>query len=186
MDLNLTNVTLRCESADGTAFEPYGKIIRRPDDEKADLAAGAVESWSLPFEAGAAPQIMFNRYYDKGREFSVMEKHQQVTQCFFPLGGVPYIMVVGIEDQQGNDFGPKDVRAFYIEGNHGVMLWRNVWHSLARFPVGSNFIDLAFITDRETQSEIEHHLAGGEKPAKTDFIDFATSHQTRFLVLDPD
>ncbi|UYO92838.1 ureidoglycolate lyase [Pollutimonas sp. M17] len=177
-------MTLRCESADDASFAPYGRIVRRPENVAASLASGAVESWSLPFESGTPPQVMFNRYHDKGREFSVMEKHLQVTQCFFPLGGTPFIMVVGIDGHDGS-FSPEDVRAFHIEGNHGVLLWRNVWHSLARFPVGADYIDLAFITDCGTQREIERHLAGGPKPTQTDFIDFERTHQTRFLVRDP-
>ncbi len=178
-------ITLPCQPADDDAFAPYGRIVRRPENTVATLASGAVESWSLPFESGSPPQVMFNRYHDKGREFSVMEKHLQVTQCFFPLGGVPYIMVVGRDRPDDHTFGPQQVKAFYIEGNHGVLLWRDVWHSLARFPVGADYIDLAFITDRHTQTEIEDHLAGGPKPIQTAFIDFRDTHQVSFLVNDP-
>ncbi len=178
-------VMLHCETADDASFAPYGRIVRRPENTAANLASGAVESWDLPFESSSQPQIMFNRYHDKGRNFSVMEKHLQVTQCFFPLGGTPYIMVVGVDSAEDEGFTPRQVKAFYIEGNHGVLLWRNVWHSLARFPVGADFIDLAFITDRDTQSEIERHLAGGDKPAQTAFIDFQKTHQTVFTVCDP-
>ena len=179
-------LVLRCETADDDSFSPYGRIVRRPENIAASLASGAVESWRLPFESTSPPQIMFNRYHDKGRSFSVMEKHLQVTQCFFPLGGVPYIMVVGLEKPDDQAFTPQEVKAFYIDGNHGVLLWRNVWHSLARFPVGAEYIDLAFITDDDTQSEIERHLAGGPKPQQTAFIDFEETHQTSFLVSDPD
>lgn len=187
MDSSSANtVVLGCEAADDDAFSPYGRIVRRPDNIAASLASGAVESWRLPFESASPPQIMFNRYHDKGRNFSVMEKHLHVTQCFFPMGGVPYIMVVGIDQPDGETFTPKDVKAFYIDGNHGVLLWRNVWHSLARFPVGAEYIDLAFITDDDTQSEIEHHLAGGPLPKKTAFIDFQKTHQTCSQVSDPD
>lgn len=183
---NLKTVTLRCEIAVDDTFAPYGRLIRRPDSIPANLASGAVESWRLPFESASPPQIMFNRYHDKGRSFSVMEKHLRVTQCFIPLGGVPYIMVVGVDQPDGKTFTPQEVKAFYIEGNQGVLLWRNVWHSLARFPVGAEFIDLAFITDDDTQEEIERHLAGGRKPLHTAFIDFHETHQTGFLVRDPD
>lgn len=184
--MSAKQVVLRCEIADEGSFAPYGSIVKRPDNTAAKLAAGAVESWRLPFEAGSAPEIMFNRYHDKGRSFSVMERHLHVTQCFFPLNGVPYIMVVGIDSGKDQPITPQDVKAFYVPGNHGVLLWKNVWHSLARFPVGADYIDLAFITDEDTQSEIEGHLAGGPRPQRTDFIDFEKTHQTRFLVSDPE
>lgn len=199
----MNTITLQYEYPTDESFAPYGRIVRRPDHAQPNLASGAVESWSLPFESGSKPLVMFNRFHDKGREFSVMEKHQQVTQCFFPLGGTPYIMVVGVaSDGQDRDdsetvaigsaadesvpgaFAPEHVRAFYIEGNHGVLLWRNVWHSLARYPVGADYIDLGFLTDVDTQQEIERHLAGGPKPTITDFTDFAETHQTRFIVTD--
>jgi len=180
-----TTVQLRCEIADEASFAPYGMLVRRPDNVAANLASGAVESWLLPFTSGSEPQIMFNRYHDKGREFSVMEKHLKVSQCFFPLGGVPYIMVVGKGSVEQQTVGPEDDSAFYVDGDCGVLLWQHVWHSLARFPVGAPYIDLAFITDLETQNEIERHLAGGVRPTQTEFIDFMQTHQTRFLVQDP-
>lgn len=180
----METITLRCERADDASFAAFGRIVRRPDNIAASLAAGAVESWTLPFESSAPPQLMFNRYHDKGREFSVMEKHLQVTQCFFPLGGVPYIMVVGVDKRSGEGFGPEDVRAFYVEGNHGVLLWRDVWHSLARFPVGAPYIDLAFLTDTHTQQEIEGHLKGGPAPRRTEFVDFERTRGTRLVVAD--
>src|SRR5690606_17270424 len=109
-------LVLRCEAADDASFAPYGRIVRRPENTAASLASGAVECWRLPFESGATTETMFKRYHDKGREFSVMERHLHVTQCFFPLGGVPYIMVVGVDEGPGQAFTPQDVRAFYIEG----------------------------------------------------------------------
>lgn len=178
----MKTLTLGIERADDAAFAPYGKIVRRPENTAATLASGAVESWRLPFESGTPPLVMFNRYHDKGRSFSVMEKHLKVTQCFFPLGGTSFIMVVGLGSKDDGSITPQDVRAFHIDGNHGVLLWRNVWHSLARFPVDADYIDLAFLTDEETQREIEGHLAGGPKPVQTAFIDFAQTHQTEIHV----
>lgn len=181
----LSTIELCCEIADEISFAPYGMLVRRPDNVAASLASGAVESWRLPFTSGSEPQLMFNRYHDKGREFSVMEKHLQVTQCFFPMGGVPYIMVVGKGSDGQSAVAPSDVRAFYIDGDCGVLLWQHVWHSLARFPVGAPYLDLAFVTDHDTQKEIERHLAGGQQPRQTEFIDFMHTHQTLFQVLDP-
>jgi ureidoglycolate lyase len=183
---SVKTIALRCESADDVSFAPFGTLVRRPDNVAANLASGAVESWSMPFESASQTQIMFNRYHNKSRSFSVMERHLKVTQCFFPLGNVPFIMVVGVDKQEDGQFAPEDVRAFYIDGDCGVLLARGVWHSLARFPVGADYIDLAFVTDCDTQQEIELHLAGGDKPKRTDFVDFEHTHQTRFSVGDGD
>lgn len=195
----MNTITLKAEYPTNDSFAPYGKIVRRPDHSQPNLAAGAVESWSLPFESGSKPLVMFNRFHDKGREFSVMEKHRQVTQCFFPLGGTPYIMVVGVDEncsgaddvaqgsapgESAGNIAPEHVRAFHIEGGYGILLWRDVWHSLARYPVGADYIDFGFLTDVDTQQEIERHLAGGPRPTLTDFTDFAETHQTRFIVSD--
>ncbi len=177
-------INLESEPACDESFAPYGRLVRRPEGVAANLASGAVESWLLPFTSGSQPQIMFNRYHDKGRRFSVMERHHQVSQCFFPMNGVSYIMVVGKEAGEQQPFAPDDVKAFHISGNCGVLLWPQIWHSLARFPVGADYIDLAFITDLNTQTEIERHLAGGPVPGLTDFIDFEKTHQTQFVVKD--
>ncbi len=182
---NVTVINLVSQLADESNFAPFGRLVRRPQDSAPNLASGAVESWLLPFASASEPQIMFNRYHNKGREFSVMEKHHKVTQCFFPMGNVPYIMVVGKQNSDDQPLAPEDVKAFYIPGDCGVMLWEHVWHSLARFPVGSEYIDFAFITDLKTQNEIEQHLAGAPAPTLTDFLDFAKTHQTQFSVKDP-
>lgn len=185
MPAAIQTLALACHVADDEAFAPYGRIVRRPETTtRADLASGAVESWRLPFASASPPEVMFNRYHDRGRTFSVMEKHLDVTQCFFPLGGVSYIMVVG-RDTAAGGFEPAQVEAFHVPGHHGVLLWRGVWHALARFPVDAPYIDFAFITDARTQAEIEAHLSGGDPPQRTAFIDFATTHSTVLQVMDP-
>ncbi|MGB6008836.1 ureidoglycolate lyase [Castellaniella sp.] len=182
---NLKTVPLACNMPDDADFSPYGRIVQYSHESPANLKSGSVESWLLPFESASPAHIMFNRYHNNDRRFSVMEKHLDVTQCFFPLGNTPFIMVVGVESQGNQPFSVDDVKAFYIRGDQGVLLWRNVWHSLARFAVGSDHIDLAFITDRSTQDEIESSLAGGEAPSRTLFTDFKNTDEIQFLVRDP-
>lgn len=182
---NLKTVPLTCHMPGDADFSPYGRIVRYSHERPASLKSESVESWLLPFESASPARIMFNRYHNNDRRFSVMEKHLDVTQCFFPLGNTPFIMVVGLESQDNQPFSTNDVKAFYIRGDQGVLLWRNVWHSLARFAVGSDHIDLAFITDRSTQDEIESSLAGGKPPARTRFTDFKDTHGVQFLVQDP-
>lgn len=182
---NLKTVPLTCHMPDDADFSPYGRIVRYSHERPANLKSGSVESWLLPFESASPAHIMFNRYHNNDRRFSVMEKHLDVTQCFFPLGNTPFIMVVGLESRDNQPFSIGDVKAFYIRGDQGVLLWRNVWHSLARFAVGSDHIDLAFITDSSTQDEIESSLAGGAPPVRTLFTDFKNTDGIQFLVQDP-
>lgn len=180
----IQTLNLQTVRADDESFAPYGSLIKRPSDATANLAAGTVESWRLPFEAGSPPQIMFNRYHNLGREFSIVERHLEVTQCYFPLGNTPYIMVVGLEPSDQSALTPQDLRAFYIEGNQGVLLWKNVWHALTRFPVNADYIDMTFITDDHTQKEMESYYSKGTQTRLSDFVDFKKSHQLQFLVKD--
>ena len=161
------------------SFSPYGRIISKPQTP-AKLAFDEVESWLLPFEVGSAAQLMLNRFHKGSGLFSVLERHRTVTQCFLPLGGIPFIMVVAVSSNHNSDQIPKpeDLRAFLVKGAEGLLLWRGTWHSIARFPVGAPYIDMGFLTDTNSQHEIEHYKEKGKIPKLTDFLDLEKKYKT--------
>ena len=160
------------------SFSPYGQVICKPQTP-AKLTFAEVESWTLPFETGSDTQLMLNRYHKGSELFSILERHRAVTQCFLPLGGGSFIMVVAAPSKPESDQipKPKDLRAFHVNGNNGILLWQGTWHSIARFPVGAPYIDMGFLTDVNTQREIEQYSEVGTLPELTDYVDLEKEFQ---------
>ena len=153
------------------AFRPFGQVVRKPAHAP-QLAVGCVQSWTVPFEGESPAQIMLNRFHRGSGRFSVLERHTRVTQCFFPLGGVGFIMVVAEATPDRAAPEPESVRAFVVEGAQGILLWTGTWHSIARFPIDAPHVDMCFVTDVETQAELEACKADGSRPRLTHYVDF--------------
>jgi hypothetical protein len=52
------------------------------------------------------------------------------------------------------------------------MLWRGTWHALTRFPATPGGAGFAFLTDANTQRELEQQRADGTPPKLTQEIDY--------------
>lgn len=163
------------------SFRPYGAVIRKPDTEP-QLAIGEAESWDIPFDADTPAKIMFNRFHRGDGEFNLLERHSGVTQCFFPLGQTGFIMVVSERTAGNASPDPHAVKAFVVEGAQGLLLWRGTWHSIARFPLRTPFVDFAFVTDEATQRDLEECKTFSDAPHLTDYADFARSHDLKFRI----
>lgn len=57
---------------------------------------------------------------------SMMERHPLGSQCFLPMDGSEYLVVVA-PDQNGR---PSGATAFHARGDQGVNYNRNVWHAV--------------------------------------------------------
>ena len=80
---------------------------------------------------------------------------------------------------------PEEIRAFYLDGTQGIMLWKGTWHALHRFPLHPPHVDLGLITEMETQHELESALVKGTKPKRTQAIDYEQILNLNFRVVDP-
>lgn len=160
-------------------FSPFGEVIFSSMDDSAPVVA-SLESRSLSFSADAAAQIMLLRFHKNTDKFSVLEQHKKVTQCFFPLSDTSFIMVVAAPTKDDDVPSPEDVRAFLVDGSTGILLWKRTWHSLLRYPVHAPHVDIAFVTDVDTQSEIEEQERQNMK--MTRFVDYSDMHNVKFSI----
>lgn len=168
------------------AFEPFGQIIGRRALPPT-FAGPHVAGWRMDFGADGPIDLMFNRFAFMPMEFSEMERHFNVTQSFIPLGGSPSVMVVA--PRTGRDGAearprPATVRAFYVDGSQGVLLWKGTWHALTRFPAHPPFADFVMITGLDTQLELERQKSDGSMPLLTQVCDFAKAEGVTFKVVD--
>ena len=81
---------------------------------------------------------------------------------------------------------PGALRAFYVPGTVGLMLWRGTWHALTRFPATRGGAGFDFLTDAQTQRELERQRADGTPPRLTQEIDYRERFGVSFKVVDPE
>ena len=115
---DLRTIEIPVEPFTAAAFAPFGALVAQPG-RAADFAGNRSHSWGLPFEAAGATQLMFSRFYHQPMNFSVLERHFNVTQGFMPLHGTPLVMVVAPPtDRTGPNAipAPETLRAFYMDG----------------------------------------------------------------------
>ena len=183
--MEICEITL--EEVSDELFNPFGQLLCEKNDEP-DFTGDGMESWALKFCSERNVELMFNRFHYKPFKFSMLERHFHVTQTFLPLGGMPMVMIVSepTDPQDRSSIpNPEDIRAFYIEGNIGVMLWKATWHALHRFPARPPYVDVGLITESETQHELETELKVGVNPKRTEAIDYAKISNIGFKVVDP-
>jgi ureidoglycolate lyase len=154
----------------GEAFRPFGELLA-PGDREPDFVGISSAGWRSSFAAGSEPEVMFYRSRYAGLRFRVLERHHHVTQTFIPLGRVP--AVVAVAPPTGDDELPdsSDVCAFILDGTAGYVLHAGTWHSPDRYPLYPPHADVAIITDRLTQHELESSPRGPWK--RTEAVDYA-------------
>jgi len=109
------------------------------------------------------------------------------TKMVLPtLGGAPSVMVVAAPTERASMPEPGELRAFYVPGTVGIMLWRGTWHALTRFPATPGGAGFAFLTDAHTQRELEKQRADGTPPRLTQEIDYRERCGVSFEVVDPE
>ena len=181
-------IEIRLEALNEAAFHPYGEIVG--EGAAPPVFEGIkLKSWRLDYGVDGATELMFARYGFQAWQFTRLERHFNVTQCFLPLGGRASIMVVAAPTERHDPTAipePETVRAFYLVGERGILLWRGTWHALDRFAVRPPHVDFALITGRETQAELERQSAGGAAPELTQAVDYLALRDTAFTVIDAD
>ena len=180
----MREITLALEPLTHAAFAPYGAIVGG-EGLAADFEAEHLWNWRVPFEADGPTQVLLIRYKHGPPVFSRMERHFHVTQGFMPLGGLASAMVVAPPSDPDDAEAvppPEAVRAFLLAGEAGVILHRGTWHALQRFPLEPPHVDVAFLTDAATQSEIEASATAGTPLARTQVVDYAEREGVRFRI----
>jgi ureidoglycolate lyase len=168
------------------AFAPFGQVIGRRNEPPL-FEGGNAKTWGVDFEIDGKMELHFADFtHEPALEFSVIERHFAVTQAFVPLNNDASVTVFAAPTDPDDPTAiptAKDLRAFYIDGTQGMMMWKGTWHS-SRFPAHPPSATFAFLTDTDTTSELTEMLAG--KPGKlTQLVDYEKDHGKRFRLTDP-
>jgi ureidoglycolate hydrolase len=184
---DIRTIDVELQAVSELNFAAYGEILYGKSSVPA-FTGKNMQSWRIQFSIDGKPELMLNRFYFQPFDFSKMERHLHVTQTFIPLGNVPMIMVVSAPtkaDDWSSIPKPEEIRAFYLDGAKGIMMWKGTWHALHRFPAHPPYVDIGLITEAETQKELELELAEGRKPRRTQTIDYEELMNINFRIIDP-
>lgn len=180
-------VDIALEPLTAKAFAPYGQPIAARDEPPA-FDVEHLDAWQMDFAVDGEIELMYARYIYQEMRWTTMERHFNITQSFMALGGAASVMVVA-DPTDVDDISilpqPETVRAFYVDGSRGVLLWRGTWHALTRFPVPAEGGAFAMITGAATQQELERQNRDGTHPVLTEVVDFEKAFGVGFAVTDP-
>ncbi len=166
------------EQLDPATFAPFGTVLDidafagRP----ADIGHGA----QIVFDTKETPALLHVRFATTDPAFDLVERHLFTDQAFVPLESKPVIMTAGLEPK------PEAMRAFLLDGRHGVVLRAGVWHSLPRFPVEPGGALFLMATGKETEAELRAHEAGIGELTRTELVSLANDAYARVRVVDRD
>ena len=153
MTLRVVDVAL--EHLSVNTFELFGEIIGTHDSPPV-FSGPHIKSWSLNFTCDGDTEFMYVRYIHQPLEFSVLESHSGVTQCFTPLGYYPSVMVVA--PANAGDDNPRLSRAEFGAGISGSWGSRHLVMArhLARFDTLPGHVDRG----RVCTPDLRQHAAG--------------------------
>jgi len=124
---------LKAEPLTPEAFAPFGDVIQAEGHAPRLINEGTCERFDdlAPVDVldeGGRPLISIFKAAPRPLPFEVrvMERHPLSSQAFYPLDGVPFLVVVAESDSGPGGVGR--IRAFRAAGNQGVSYRRNTWH----------------------------------------------------------
>jgi ureidoglycolate lyase len=111
------------------AFAPFGEVIETAGHVPRLINEGTCERFDdlAPVDVlaeGGRPVISIFKAVPRPLPFAVrvLERHPLSSQTFYPLDGVPFLVVVAEPD------GSRRIHAFRASGSQGVSYRRNTWH----------------------------------------------------------
>lgn len=141
------------------AFAPFGKVIEADPASMRYINGGTTERYHALTEVeavGEDAKVIINLFRGSPRAFpyavGMMERHPFGSQCFVPLNGRPFLVVVA-EDEGGKPGRPQ---VFLARGDQGVNYRINVWHyPLMALDEQSDFL----IVDRDgSENNLEEYF----------------------------
>lgn len=161
---------LKIETLTEEAFEPFGQIVGEAGHTPIKYeAVGFAHDYRMDFSVDGTTELLFVRFDFQPWTFTRLERHLNVTQSFFPLGGKSSILVVA-PPTDPNDWenipAPEDLKAFLMDGTQAVMMWKGTWHTINRFAVFPPNMEMAVLTCIETTEELIRIQQPGAAPPR--------------------
>jgi ureidoglycolate hydrolase len=181
----LVEEMIAVEELTQTALEPFGELISPAlvEQSAAPEQAGGHRMAELELAIDGMPALFVIRYPEQDMVVSAFERHLTMTEVRLALDSAAVLAVAGppIGEEPADRPTRDSLRAFLIHFGAGVLLHRGTWHALSCFPVDAPFSSFAFLTERQSEFELQSRNV---TPRRTDFYDFA-DEGAAFRIVDP-
>lgn len=137
-------------------FLRFGQVMA-PDCDSPDFAGPGYSTWRFALELDGKPDLTLLRHQYQPILLRRMEKHSGITETRLPLDDRPSVIFLAATKEAPLAC---EVYGFYVPGDTGVIIGRNIWHS-SSFPMDARGAQWALISDRETEAELEAAGLGG-------------------------
>lgn len=116
-------------------FSEFGNVIQTDGAHHFSMNAGKLERYydlaeiEIGAQSGGRPVISIaecKQITDFPYQIKFLERHPHGSQAFFPLCSQAMMIVVA---PIGESVSPKDIRAYYTNGQQGVNYHAGVWHA---------------------------------------------------------
>ena len=128
----MSAIVLEAVPLTAALFAPFGEVIETAGHAPRLINEGTSERFDdlAPVDvlaSGGRPLISIFKATPRPLPFHVrgLERHPLSSQAFYPLDGLPFLVVVA--EAGGSPWGSR-IRAFRAAGNQGVSYRRNTWH----------------------------------------------------------
>ena len=128
----MSGAVLQAVPLTAAVFAPFGEVIETLGHTPRLINEGTSERFDdlTPVDVlahGGRPLISIFKATPRPLPVVVkgLERHPLSSQAFYPLDGLPYLVVVA---EPGDGPWERRIRAFRAAGNQGVNYRRNTWH----------------------------------------------------------
>jgi len=147
---------LKVEPATAANVAPFGVLLGVRADSPPRHSAfygDSVELWAPgQFQSDADTCLSLARVHPRANDVIWMERHFKHTQAFIPLGGAPFVVVLGAPTETHTP-DPASVKALRFDGRAGFMMHIGTWHE---FPFAIDAAtDMIVVLRNETNRDLE-------------------------------
>jgi len=128
----MQSVTIQAQLLTAAAFAPFGDVIETAERTPRLINEGTCERFDDlahvdVLERDGRPLLSIFNAKPRTLPFEIktLERHPLSSQAFYPLDGMPFLVVVAEEGAAGR---VGRIHAFHAAGNQGVSYRRNTWH----------------------------------------------------------
>ena len=120
------------ETVTAENFRAFGQVLTEVGRTRLPINTygDKLDLYREGFESDQPTEWFIVRGKDRGTGVLFLERHQQLSQTFIPVGGKGFFTVVAAPGAREQDGFPAldELRAFWVPGDSAIQLHRATWH----------------------------------------------------------
>lgn len=113
-------------------FKPFGVVLTSEGRQRLPINTygASFDLYREGFESDQPIEWFIVNGTYRGLDVLFLERHQQLTQTFIPVGGKPFYTIMAPPGAREENGFPalSELRAFYVPGDVAIQIHRGTWH----------------------------------------------------------